>query len=702
MNSFTNTGIGLRLGRLAGALFAAMSMLALSAYSADLTLVGSGDTNWNTNLANMVWNDSGSPVAFQNGDNVLIDSTSFTGSKLTMDARVTPGKVEIDISGPLTLALTKFNEGLGVDTKSFTKNGAGTLFLEGVAGASGDTARGNAMTCGVDIVEGEIACVTHGFQNSLGPRTVPFWVRVQDGAALTFLAGNQTGSINMPECGIMLQLDSGSTLNFGTNAVTEAEKKLGALCLNTLMLNGGDIAVGPYIYIKEDKMIGGECVAKIYNTLWFAGNTPHAFGFAEGVYPGYKAYTLDGTFQNRKISLNPYSPVEFRVDDIDNDADGVDAYVDMKAFTWGTNTVGIYKSDIVKTGAGKLSFPTKPNTFTKTFLGDFTIREGTVEFCQQNFFPCDGANLQTLSVLTNATLRMTSNNVIRGLLTDMPNVNIVVDHGVLEFILPSDSGGALQAKDWVFDDATLNVHNKGMSKVVGVFYFKNSATFRGTRPLVMWPDETLATTCQAVHVHNGSRTKIDVADMTGDGRTDVVMGYHIWNGMVGTTTSDVLADSGFVKTGAGTFSVASVENKVSGVVTVSNGTMRVDGSLVTPESVKVVAGAYIGGTGTVANVEMEAGAGFAAPAGQGRPLTVEGDLALPATGVVNISNLGGYEGDDLPAAKLVTATGTLSGTENLANWTVMIDGEPVRTWKVAMSGNVVRATKNLGMKIIFK
>ena len=132
MNSFTKVGRRLRLGRSTRAMFAAMSMLAPSAYSANLTLVGSSDTNWNTNLDNKVWNNSGSLVAFKNGDNVRIDSASFTGSKLTMDARVTPGDVEIDISSPLTLALTAFNQGLGVDTRSFTKTGAGTLFLEGV------------------------------------------------------------------------------------------------------------------------------------------------------------------------------------------------------------------------------------------------------------------------------------------------------------------------------------------------------------------------------------------------------------------------------------------------------------------------------------------------------------------------------------------------------------------------------------------
>jgi autotransporter-associated beta strand protein len=163
-----------------------------------------------------------------------------------------------------------------------------------------------------------------------------------------------------------------------------------------------------------------------------------------------------------------------------------------------------------------------------------------------------------------------------------------------------------------------------------------------------------------------------------------------------------MTDCGFVKTGAGTFSVASMTNKVSGVITVSEGTMRVDGCLVTPSSVEVVSGAYLGGTGTVANVSLETGAGFCAPAGQKTPLVVEGDLVLPDTGAVDVLNLGGADEKDLPAVNLVRATGTLSGTENLSGWIVKIDGVESKNWKLEVRNGIFRAKYNNGFAVVVR
>ena len=82
---------------------------------------------------------------------------------------------------------------------------------------------------------------------------------------------------------------------------------------------------------------------------------------------------------------------------------------------------------------------------------------------------------------------------------------------------------------------------------------------------------------------------------------------------------------------------------------------------------------------------------------------MNGDLALPATGVVNIANLEHIVGGVLPDAKLATATGTISGTENLSNWTVMVDGLPTTSqWRLRVVNNVLVAKNVLGMQIIFR
>ena len=617
--------------------------------------------------------------------------------------------------------------GLDVDTKSFTKRGAGTLLLTSTlsgsaVSAGGDTRFGNALTCGVEIVEGEIACRDRNSHNFLGPRTIPYWVHVHDGAALSFLEGNQTGTYTSPECGIQIQLDAGATLNHCTNMLTET--RVGAnntiLCVNTLKLNGGDLVNGPKAYSKEDNKIGGSCLMYIFNTLWFSGDTPHAFGFSDE-YPGYKSYSRDETLKGYKISLNSFSPVEFRVDDITGD-DGVDAYVNMYAFTSGTNTLGQFRCDLVKGGAGTLCFPS--NNVNKAFKSNFTVKEGTVVFkslsSAQNFFQAAPTDpLQTITISTGATMRVEMRNLTVPGGEKTPNIKIVVDHGTLQFVTGTNpltgasQQGAMAAKDWVFDDATLDIHNPGMSEFFGIFNFKNSATFRGTRPLVMWPDESLDTKWQAICVYNGYLTvngvedgpvtTIDVADMTGDGRTDVVMGYHLWNGATNNAARGIRYDSGFIKKGLGTFSVASMTNRVSGLVTVSNGTLRVDGKLVTPSYIDVAAGAYIGGTGTVARVRLEAGAGFAAPAGQTKPLTVEGDLALPASGCVNLANLESVDVKKLSGASLVEATGMLSGVEHLEAWTVKVDGVAQNpTWCVCAEGSCVKVKRLCGLNIIIR
>ena len=678
-------------------------------HSADLTLVDDSAATWDT--ATAVWTNTvagGAKVKFSDGDNVLISSDYFTGESLVVSGPRNPGTVVFDISQTLKFGWKTSGSGLGYDTGLVTKRGSGTLLLcSDLSGSdvnAGGANQGNRMTNGVDIVEGEIACKNRNRHNFLGPRTTPYWVYVRNGASLSFLDGNQTGAADQNECGIKIRLEAGGRLNVCTNKTTASSSDNNLLCVNTLELAGGDIVAGNgarahLVSGAANKgSLGDVSTIKIFNALVFSGNTPHAYGFADDTYPGYKHYAKN--FLPGKISLNPHAPVEFRVDDIDQ-GDGVDAYVNVKdMFTWGTNTVGNYKSDIVKTGAGTICLT------NGTLTGDFFVKEGTAQFLGQGFFPYNSSYLQTITVSTNATLKMTFRNLVNANdLSAAANVKIVVDHGMLDFSPYSGTYGSLQAKDWMFDDATLNIHNTGGNSSMGIFYFKDSVSFRGTRPLAMLPDTSLDTSYQAVLVGrgDGTRTVVEVADMTGDGRTDVTMGYHIWNGKTKENNNVVeYKDSGFVKTGAGTFAVASTANKVSGVVTVSNGTMRVDGSLVTPSSVEVASGAYLGGTGTVANVTLETGAGFAAPAGQTTPLTVQGDLALPATGVIDIANLDGVAERDMPSVSLVTATGTLSGTANLSNWTVKVNGVVSTKWRVTERNGVVGASYSNGLCIIFK
>lgn len=713
-----------------------MSVMAfeMPSLAANLTLVGDSGATWNTTAANTVWTNSvagGAKVGFTDGNNILISSDWFSGSTLDVGVNVGPGDVVFDIDRSLNL--TYSGGSLKNVTESFTKTGPGTLLISG--------SKGSAATCGIEIVDGEIAANQANNNNILGPTATPFWVYVRNGAALTFLTRNQTGT---SACGFCVQLDKGSTLNVCTNYVNwDIVDTRSPLSINTLKLCGGTINVGAAWHTtynnpnnQKPKELGGRSSLYIFNKIHFSGDTVQSLGCGS-----------DFTDNDHLISLNPFRPIEICVDEIGN-GDAADAELSMAGFTWGTNTFGVYRSDLVKTGLGTLSIPNgnysqsevavKDKTEIRYFLGDLTVLEGTVDLASavtQFFRSTNSDSIQNVTVSTNGTLIFRMRNMAGGASADT-QVRLVVDHGTFRFITSAGCHGPLTIKDIVLDDATFDIQNAGMQRQIkrkedktvdyyfytyGIFYVKNSMVFRGTRPFVLEPIPELDTSgwesTQSINLFNAVRndlrasgkeedlkgTVFDVADMTGDGNTDVTMAYHLWNGYTTNARDAAIEDSGLIKTGLGTLSVASVTNKVSGAVTVAEGTMRVDGKLVTPSTVDVYPGAFIGGTGTVARVAMEAGSGFDAPAGQDKPLTVEGDLALPATGVVNISNLGGYEGDELPAAKLITATGTLSGTENLQNWTVTIDGVPAPGWKVRMTNdNVVKATKDYGLKIIFR
>ena len=103
--------------------FAVLSTLTtISAVAADLTLVGDSAANWDTSTP--CWtNSTGTSVAFQTDDNVLISSDYFTGPSLTMTARLIPGDVEFDIDRNLDFSYRALANGIGKDAKSFVKRG---------------------------------------------------------------------------------------------------------------------------------------------------------------------------------------------------------------------------------------------------------------------------------------------------------------------------------------------------------------------------------------------------------------------------------------------------------------------------------------------------------------------------------------------------------------------------------------------------
>ena len=249
--------------------------------AADLTLVGDGAAVWTT--TSPIWtNASGGNVTFAEGDNILISTDYFTGPSLRMDGRFNPGRVVFDIDDTLLFGWGANNQyGLGPDTVSFTKRGKGTLVLTDYLSGShktqqGGIDRGNGMTNGVEIVEGEIACLDPNNHNFLGPRMVPHWVTVRNGASLTFLERNQSGTYGDSECGLNIQLDKGAVLNICTNYSDVTPPTPTPLCVNTLKLNGGIVNVGANWHTTDSKpnklapyQLGGNSSLYVFNKIHF-------------------------------------------------------------------------------------------------------------------------------------------------------------------------------------------------------------------------------------------------------------------------------------------------------------------------------------------------------------------------------------------------------------------------------------------------
>jgi len=100
---------------------------------------------------------------------------------------------------------------------------------------------------------------------------------------------------------------------------------------------------------------------------------------------------------------------------------------------------------------------------------------------------------------------------------------------------------------------------------------------------------------------------------------------------------------------------------------VTQGVLRVDGAL-TASAVTVKSGGYLGGTGTVANVTLEDGAGFDVFANQTVPLKVS-VLTAANGGVVRVRNLTGLAPTALNAPFLQVAGGF-----DASKWAVAMDG----------------------------
>ena len=510
------------------------------------------------------------------------------------------------------------------------KTGPGAMVLK----SAGSTFRGN-----IEVREGELLAAamksdTNSAQTVLGNLRVARSAYVGTNAVLTFAERNTLGTAESDPHLLSL------TVDHGTLAVTNT----GHTVFGTLTLDGATFTYrGGFDATRGSLRLGGPLSLK--------GETPYVFAL-----PGADPYGF--------INLNATPLTEIRVAEITGTA-APDATFIIPLKDFASSNSPTYAAGFVKTGQGTLYLTNAPNNFS-TFSGDVEVREGTLVAETAGGSPLGNANAERrILVSTNATLQLRQRNTLGGAAaTNGLLAEIVVDHGTL---LLGDLGvtkGVNTVGSLTLLDGTLNYTNMynepyGFLKVARVF------RLQGTAPYLF---EGSALSGCFMLLNAFPLTTFDVSDITGDAAPDATFHFPFKQHPSST------AGCGLIKSGGGTMRVTAASTYV-GETLVSNGVLRVDGSLNASTLVTVADGGWLGGTGAVKNVTVMAGGGFDVIQGQAKPLTVTGSLTLAGAGTVHIQNPEGLPGREIQVT-LAAVAGSVAGAEHAASWAVEIDGVP--------------------------
>ena len=204
----------------------------------------------------------------------------------------------------------------------------------------------------------------------------------------------------------------------------------------------------------------------------------------------------------------------------------------------------------------------------------------------------------------------------------------------------------------------------------------------------------------------GRNTEFRVEDVTGDAAAD-----GIFNCAVLARARDGWQDAqnpcGFRKTGGGTMELNNPygggggnTTRPTGVIAVEAGELGVNVDYSTAFKYAVADGAFLSGTGKVSKVEFAAGAGLRVDAGKADVLALAGaDFA--GGGVIEISGVAPEAVDNL-RVNCAKVGNPVTGTANLANWTVKVNGATVPRVTVNVYEGFLRASAVKGTYILFR
>lgn len=591
----------------------------------------------------------------------------------------------------------------------FRKTGAGTLELgDGTAHAYNSTYTGD-----VDVVEGTLFMNTGNAVDAadrssvFGAQRYPHTFTVHPGATLHLGASDTMGQF---------YAENNVTIHVNGGTLKQTANKTNGF--GPLILENATVSYSGVTDAWPTLGFGGGLTVIGTNTLTFANTDNATLFFAKRDGSASDCYVAE---ISGKGTADDTTDLKFnaRIADAPN---------------WGTKHSAV-AFNMRKTGPGMLELANASSTTT----GRIEIVEGTVKLStglenDESNFECPVnstiGNLSSsdLSVVVNGgTLWITQSDQF-GQANAVNNFTLAVTNGTIR-----QTSGKVNAMPFLdLYDATLNYsgantgagYDTAQIGPYGTFVFAQRVRFDGTRPYDL---QNVGGTCyfslgwqndsyqeiDGEKIYQHGKTEFHVADITQNAEPDVTIGVVLkpavcWAGNSSNSLySDTYFRTGLLKTGPGTLRLncCTAANKYYSEATrVNGGTLLVDAATFNSTNVIVQAGAYLGGTGTVARATIEAGGGFTAAPGQTRPLTLTA-AELPTDGVVTLDVP--YT-DDLTDPKSVRVRVPVVTADALAgaHWRVTLNGSAVPRGlvgrAVVRNGIVYGTVKHGGLMILVR
>lgn len=377
-----------------------------------------------------------------------------------------------------------------------------------------------------------------------------------------------------------------------------------------------------------------------------------------------------------------------------------------------SSAIGASCTNFVKRGVGIFQIYYNGNTSMSLMKGacPIEVREGClrVNAANSNGALGDASRGYEVKVYDHAELNLYARNAIGSGTPDVANDSVftVYTNGTFSMATGSFNIQALGTLDLLGG----NFVAPGNCHALGYLLIRDRLTLGcnpGRHPYVFPAvSNEQSTAIVQTGITFGRNTEFRVEDVTGDSAADGIFNCAVLARLNG-NWQDADHPCGFRKTGGGTMELNNPYNgqsgghaKPTGVIAVEAGELRVNIDYSNASKYTVADGAFLSGTGKVSKVEFSAGAGLRVDATKADLLELTGaDFA--GDGVVELS---GVLPEDVANLRVNCAKvgGQVTGTANLSDWKVKVDGEELPRVAVRMHGGFLRARGVKGMVLVFK